>query len=1301
MINTIETILLGALAGYVTNDVAITMLFDEIKIGPLSVGGVIVKTRDEFEKKIAEMIERDVITHHSLSQELENEEFKKNLIAVFSDYYNYILLEKLQGLKLADIPDFVRSEENCKSFLEDIMPSAIQNFLNLTLDHVTTLDIISDSQIKHIQEQLTLIVRKILQETPILDEYIVGIYSTIENDPIVSIVPEGAIKSFARLANRISTRKVLMEVFDKISETIALKDISDNFMQSVSQKRLKDILGEEQSKNLLANIEENLTNYFNTPTGEQGLLATAEACSEYLKSLDITLPELLSPFFKDELEQFLGKHLPILLEQLIGWVRSKEHEIEIAINESIDESISNYDPMKRALLEGIRKNFLQDITQKFQVVDKIVSALEKTKDDSALAKQFSNIILEKLNSIPISEFFSTVDPTDFIYFYMKNWITNIHEYLPKFLNVHLDKLIPENISEQILGILKNLLLTSKSVDEIFHDELQKGVISVKDKVIRDIFPREVLNSAVPDIKNKLISIIKIDTGIKRYLAGNKRPLSSMLDFSTKTLLSKELARELLDLLYANQEKLENLNFTALLNEIKKNPNIEKSSADFLITILDNNLEQILDGNVSTLVEKNLQNLSSEQMKEMMREFMGKELKPINFFGALLGGTIGGVSTLLPIPQEYLYFSLLQIPVYSVVGYLTNVLAIQGLFRPYTKKFGVSGVIPKEKPRFAKKMGNFVDKELLRRDAAIEMLKNNQEYLLSLLKKRLSKNNFEIINEILDSCSEDIYNYFIQSTADNILKNKDNLKLYLSESILNVKFDDEMLTRMEKGVRLFKELSGQIIRSDLKRFIYSLESSNDELRTIITPHIQDTLNQLMKAKINSALSNLNSLDWKRVLEKANENELKDLDSSVLDKPISTILGRDLSPWKTLLLSNRDQLHNTATSMLQRVLDASGEFLSEVIAQKLKSEVESQTLYITDTTIEYVKSQLSFMEKIGYAALGGDKIIANIVERFCSVKVPELIDKDISEIRGYVETIPKSQFNLTLNNETLYSVCESLIDSLPLQNLSKFISSKTPRELMSYAYLYNFGDLALLFQKEIIHFFSMISEAVVEKKSEITEIIYPAFTKIIEDDVLSLKLKDFLKTLQVKDKVKASYKISNLLLKSELFDEYFETLINKTIDSLEGEKLNIFLSKEELEEALSKFIQNFFSQTDELPDIYYSQKDLPKDILSEFIENIDENSKEYVFGLLLEPFLEALNKHMPDLLSALRIGEITEKAVNNMDNRSLHGLFKSFAQPYFKKLELYGLWGALFAIPGVNILILIKYLLFLRGQKKLAK
>jgi len=103
----------GAVTGYLTNNLALKMIFKEY--GPLA--GVVIKTKDEFIDSISELVERDLINHHTLEEEFSRPEFKENFARSLSDFLNIYLDQRTESSLLSDIPAWKENYEVFASLL--------------------------------------------------------------------------------------------------------------------------------------------------------------------------------------------------------------------------------------------------------------------------------------------------------------------------------------------------------------------------------------------------------------------------------------------------------------------------------------------------------------------------------------------------------------------------------------------------------------------------------------------------------------------------------------------------------------------------------------------------------------------------------------------------------------------------------------------------------------------------------------------------------------------------------------------------------------------------------------------------------------------------------------------------------------------------------------------------------------------------------------------------------------------------------------------------------------------------------
>ncbi len=126
---------------------------------------------------------------------------------------------------------------------------------------------------------------------------------------------------------------------------------------------------------------------------------------------------------------------------------------------------------------------------------------------------------------------------------------------------------------------------------------------------------------------------------------------------------------------------------------------------------------------------------------------------------------------------------------GIIGWITNLLAIKLLFRPFQPinipliNFKLQGLIPKRKAEIAKSIGETVETELLSIEEIIEKLvkSNNKEEILLLLKHKITvivsnhlpsiiPSSFKgmiskYVNDVIDEEGENIITEFIENMVE--------------------------------------------------------------------------------------------------------------------------------------------------------------------------------------------------------------------------------------------------------------------------------------------------------------------------------------------------------------------------------------------------------------------------------------------------------------------------------------------------------------------------------------------------------
>lgn len=215
---------------------------------------------------------------------------------------------------------------------------------------------------------------------------------------------------------------------------------------------------------------------------------------------------------------------------------------------------------------------------------------------------------------------------------------------------------------------------------------------------------------------------------------------------------------------------------------------------------------------------------------------------------------------------------------ALIGYITNWLAIKMLFRPYERKYLFNkipipftpGLIPKEKPRIAKSVGDTVGDYLLSEEVILRNLQEADlnrkidDYLVektSLLEKS-EKNLGEILEELssenLDYTNGRLSNY-INNTLVLALEeetNRDKIINFTQEKLMNLDLDS-LIDKIDLN-KLLTENKGRIgegLEEFFKENKVKLEKDERRLVEVIG---EDLASELLRDNMNTILIELKNI-----------------------------------------------------------------------------------------------------------------------------------------------------------------------------------------------------------------------------------------------------------------------------------------------------------------------------------------------------------------------------------------------------------------------------------------------------------
>lgn len=224
------------------------------------------------------------------------------------------------------------------------------------------------------------------------------------------------------------------------------------------------------------------------------------------------------------------------------------------------------------------------------------------------------------------------------------------------------------------------------------------------------------------VQTPMASLLGKDTGqflVQAYHAYGQDYLTRILTKPIQSDRLKALGHLILDRLYDHPIQEIYGDFLASLERLPvEGASLEKGFSDFVrLQGFD-----VLPGFLGRITQEQLDALSRSEVRELVLDLLGREMKPLSYFGAFVGALAGGatgvaltLSGTFPDPRlgaEAAGLFASRSLLYGSVGYGTNVLAVRGLFRPYKERMGWQGLLPKNKSRLSRRMVKMADTYVL-------------------------------------------------------------------------------------------------------------------------------------------------------------------------------------------------------------------------------------------------------------------------------------------------------------------------------------------------------------------------------------------------------------------------------------------------------------------------------------------------------------------------------------------------------------------------------------------------------------
>ena len=1316
-------IVFGATAGYVTNNFAIKMLFKEY--GPL--GGVILKTKDEFIKNTSQLIEREIINHHTLEDELESKEVETVINEIINEIFTQNLPKNLKKQDLKDIPELDQS-------LNNILESILQNrdFSKIDEDYGITENIFKKEQLYSIVTNIyTELLKKVKnKEDNLVKKFLNSVYENISQKKIKNIINDEFREKFKKNINREiddinlylknNYDQKLDDLLKNIYDNLGLDKVLENSINEYLEEKNNHIINKEVLDLLSDILLENLILTLDSEEGRESYNRLKKDLLKRLNNDDIKFEELIGIENKSKSREFIEKEVDLSFELLKKWLDYNENDIEKLLDETLKEVLEEGSGFKNSLQKFLYNFIGEEGVGKYEPVAKLKKYLDTKNENSDNFKKFQGV-LEEYGPGDLLQLLDEreVLTADNLLSLVKNNKNQLEELLTeniskKDLNDYIKKMsesITLDFKKPLISNLKNNYLYTQNLTNDLQNLIDNNFYKITEQKVNDLINIEDYNTYMNKVEKYIIKKLeKNEDKNKEFIVEFLRKKINDNNFELNNLVkNKEVFNSLVDFIEDTEENL----FKNLIESIENNEKFSKKTTDIIIDLIENNLSNILDGKIEEAVAGSLYKLEDKDLKQAVEDFVGKELKPITIFGGGLGA-LGGtllyfLQNLSTIDVSMLSGPILSVLIYAFIGYLTNVIALWMIFHPYNEQKFLSyslpltpGVVAQNKDRFANSMGEFVDSELLNASSVTKILEGKKNEIIETLHKNISANNYSKIEKLLVKNSEEITDKLSENLFVLFENNEKEIRNFISNKILSLDFSviSGLLTKIDNKY-LFEILSnnlGSLVNIEAKQIIKKEKNLSyffDDSKKKLMDDKIDSLNKELWDYLSKNL-NPNSLDF--LLDKFSSDleiiELKMLISKSNKRLFKTKIAEKIENYnfgKTV-----DYINNiNYRRILQSKKDKNiiGKFLANIIffyISENRENIKETLLKIANENIK--KENNSFLANLMFNLSGIDELTNEVIDHF----IDEKLEVFLAEKEESLEKIGKRFLNQLVEKEieesglyfkedglsNLFKSFEDINVNKDLVELNDiFIEEIFNKDLSYFKEKYNLKDNKNIkpeYKKILKVLINNLEKKLNDNQTLVEDISSKFLKNFANEKIDDIKIADLLKSIGDENLANIFENIIKELDDDKIISTFFYDLNLIFAD----DKLEDYLDKNYLEESLRKILKN-------------NKKDLKEDFhkitpfyLENSIDLIEKETLDYFSLLFLDTSFDSLQSNFIDLINAFKLKNITKKEVEQMSSEEIEELFYSFAGKYMKRLKIYGLSGGGF---GFISEILLKYLL----------
>jgi uncharacterized membrane protein YheB (UPF0754 family) len=1228
----------GGITGYVTNNYALNMLFREYT--PLKLGGVIKKTKTEFIAAISELVERDLLSPSHLKSEILKDETLEEWNRLFGSLWDEFFQAEFQQKPIQEIPGVQKA---LPIWIHSLVEDGLQPLQDgsLAVPEIKIESLLSKDSFSFLFKRLITQSIAEAQQGKMLDSFLISLTAPLNGKSLTDFLSRNEIENLEHTLHNFLSQSTDAIQKDPALLTDALKELTErqeipallaNWGSKWGNQALSARLSEEQGVEWMNLIHGLLTHALEPDT----LASLSTQIRDAFLSSGLLDQPIMSWFEADtqaSMKEFFHEPYNRAFDQFQCFLGEQEEEIRKRLKRAAQTELDQQSGMLASMIKGPLFSYLDTMN-----IPNLIEGFRSLGEEK---------IQDALSNRPASDWIPL--PTqEAVQSILQSGLIQIDEQLEKLLEKGLEKtpvqLLGENWATRynengkckLLEIIVSFALSKLADHDAQNTLMSTALGSVMDQPWSQETAFTLLHTVKRlDLQPMQQAINSLDGNLYDTIKEKSIPDEIWQSILKNPNLQTSLESQGLDLMKGQiQQPLDH--FLARFNQ--------RESRDFfgerLIGMIENHGEDFLEGKVQELVKTNLQSRDEEEIVELAHDFIGRELQPITKFGFLLGVIAGIIMALFPLPKTLMIgpIDLFPIGIFALVGVTTNWIALQMIFKPYKEirwlkkvpffKHFSHGYLMKNQRVFAENLAQFVDESLLNRNMIQQLFsdqkKNLKQRWMDWLPTRISswlqpqvKKGHGQLASAFTSQIQTTLSTHAEEWSNSITENLRERSIPLDNENLQNWFEENGTPLIQKGWAKWQE-----------------SHQNEALSSWISPQVISAI--LQPILQNQAASFPTHLFW--------DNR---------DLALKPIL---ISPFK---LNKSECLEDLLFGLPVSFLRDHQDQLIPSLFEKGVNGIQNHEQSLADRLNQSVQGQLNFLQRGGFVIMGGPALLGKILHRALFDELPAFLNQNSDNLAKSFDPVieellvrqPSIDWKITKSSQasigkigkTIFNELPSLQGKLPLteKRLNDSIHSLIEAEQ------------------------AWLAPALAEGISNLSQ---PVLKAITIQDLLSI-LPNEGKT-NIWRSMSSTEEYPSIIKKG--WGEITHTLGRNTVigdwipESLMADQLNSLLHLIGSDSAFTELFETVLESA--IPGV---------------TSHLGENANliEWLSANSFDPLYRATHAHLPALLATLSFQDHIVHEVDALSPQGIHQLFLSFAGKYFLRLEIYGLFGAVFGLHPV--------------------